>query len=89
MSRLLNSPNSRLRKAFDVGYRKARLVSIVPSGIVGTGRLHPNFSNAALLERFRDEDTIGEFWNLDDNSRRKIWGKPVNFNQLAQARSII
>lgn len=46
-------------------------------------------SDAALLERFRTEDTIDAFWELDDTLRRTIWGQPVDLNQLAQTRFII
>jgi len=46
-------------------------------------------SDPGLLEQFRTEGAIDAFWGMDDSSRRKIWGKAVNLNQLAQTRFIM
>ena len=46
-------------------------------------------SNAALLEQFRTDNAIDAFWEMDESSRQKMWGNPVNLNQLAEARFIV
>lgn len=40
-------------------------------------------SNRQLLEKFRRDDSIDEFWKLPDVERQTIWGSPINISSLS------
>ncbi|NOT34436.1 MAG: hypothetical protein HOP12_09730 [Candidatus Eisenbacteria bacterium] len=46
--------------------------------------LHRIFADATLREHFRDEESLGRFWSLEERERRALWGSPLD---LALVRS--
>ena len=41
-------------------------------------------SNPSLLEHFRDDDAIRNFWNFPDSTRGTLWGEKLSFDELAR-----
>ena len=39
-------------------------------------------SQKSLWEHFQADDRLSEFWTLSEDSRRSLWGEPLDFEKL-------